>query len=143
VASVATLGAGGALGFEGPSIYIGSVIGTGLQTRFRRLFLLTDVKVLMVAGAAAGVAAGTECSLSSLSVKIVAADRVVGVVILESFEREHAFGAAPFVPVGDPVTHFQPPLAAQFHRSFRHFYGAAGKPLVKEGIFFGYPVNGE
>ena len=57
VASIATLGAGGALGFEGPSIYIGSVIGTGLQTRFRRLFLLTDAKVLMVAGAAAGVAA--------------------------------------------------------------------------------------
>ena len=57
IASIATLGAGGALGFEGPSIYIGSVIGTGLQTRFRRLFLLTDVKVLMVAGAAAGVAA--------------------------------------------------------------------------------------
>jgi len=57
VASIATLGTGGALGFEGPSIYIGSVIGTGLQTRFRRLFLLTDVKVLMVAGAAAGVAA--------------------------------------------------------------------------------------
>ncbi len=57
VASIATLGCGGALGFEGPSIYIGSVIGTGLQTRFRRLFLLTDAKVLMVAGAAAGVAA--------------------------------------------------------------------------------------
>jgi signal transduction histidine kinase/CheY-like chemotaxis protein len=42
--------------------------------------------------AAAGVAQGTECSLSTLSVKIVAADRVVGVVIVESFEREHAFG---------------------------------------------------
>ena len=57
VASIVTLGAGGALGFEGPSIYIGSVIGTGLQSRFRRLFELTDTKVLMVAGAAAGVAA--------------------------------------------------------------------------------------
>jgi CIC family chloride channel protein len=57
VASIATLGSGGALGFEGPSIYIGSAIGTGLQARFRRLFALTDVKVLMVAGAAAGVSA--------------------------------------------------------------------------------------
>ncbi len=57
VASIATLGAGGALGFEGPSIYLGSIIGTGLQTRFRRLFTLTDTKVLMVAGAAAGIAA--------------------------------------------------------------------------------------
>jgi CIC family chloride channel protein len=57
VASVATLGSGGALGFEGPSMYLGSTIGTGLQARFRRLFTLTDTKVLMVAGAAAGVAA--------------------------------------------------------------------------------------
>lgn len=57
LASIATLATGGALGFEGPSIYLGSVIGTGLQARFRRLFTLTDTKVLMVAGAAAGVAA--------------------------------------------------------------------------------------
>lgn len=56
-ASIATLGAGGALGFEGPSIYLGATIGTALQARFRRLFTLTDTKVLMVAGAAAGVAA--------------------------------------------------------------------------------------
>jgi len=44
--------------------------------------------------ATAGVAEGTECSLSSLTVKIVAADRVVGVVVVESFEREYAFGAS-------------------------------------------------
>jgi CIC family chloride channel protein len=56
-ASVATLGSGGALGFEGPSIYIGSAIGTALHARFRRLITLTDAKALMVAGAAAGVAA--------------------------------------------------------------------------------------
>ncbi|MEO5843496.1 MAG: GAF domain-containing protein, partial [Caldimonas sp.] len=42
--------------------------------------------------AAAGVAPGTECSLSTLTVKIVAQDRVVGVVLVESFEREYAFG---------------------------------------------------
>ncbi|MGZ4694875.1 MAG: chloride channel protein, partial [Acidimicrobiales bacterium] len=57
VASITTLGLGGALGFEGPSIYIGATIGTAMQTRFRRLFATTDTKVLMVAGAAAGVAA--------------------------------------------------------------------------------------
>jgi CIC family chloride channel protein len=57
VASIVTLGLGGPLGFEGPSIYIGSTIGTSLQSRFRRFFMLTDTKVLMVAGAAAGVAA--------------------------------------------------------------------------------------
>nr|HET7859707.1 GAF domain-containing protein [Caldimonas sp.] len=42
--------------------------------------------------AAAGIVHGTECSLSTMTVKIVANDRVVGVVIVESFERENAFG---------------------------------------------------
>ncbi len=57
VASMATLGLGGAMGFEGPSLYMGAAAGTGLQARFRRLFDPIDAKVLMVAGAAAGVAA--------------------------------------------------------------------------------------
>lgn len=57
VASVATLGSGGAMGFEGPSLYLGSVIGTWLQTRFLKTVSRQDSKVLMVAGAAAGVAA--------------------------------------------------------------------------------------
>ena len=43
--------------------------------------------------AAAGIAAGTDCSLSSLTVKIVTTERVVGVVVVESFEREYAFGS--------------------------------------------------
>ncbi|MBV9892094.1 MAG: GAF domain-containing protein, partial [Rhizobacter sp.] len=42
--------------------------------------------------AAAGVVHGTDCSLSTMTVKIVAHDRVVGVVVVESFEREYAFG---------------------------------------------------
>ena len=57
VASVATLGLGGAMGYEGPSIYLGAALGAGLQRRFTRLFNRDDAKVLLVAGAAAGVAA--------------------------------------------------------------------------------------
>ncbi len=57
VAAAATLGFGGTMGFEGPSIYMGAAIGTGLQRRFRRWLDPADMKVLMVAGAAAGVAA--------------------------------------------------------------------------------------
>ncbi len=57
VASVATLGLGGPLGYEGPSIYLGAAIGSGLQSRFRRQLSRDDAKVLLVAGAAAGVAA--------------------------------------------------------------------------------------
>jgi CIC family chloride channel protein len=57
VASIATLGGGGAMGFEGPSIYMGSVIGAYLERRFQRFFSREDAKLLMVAGAAAGVSA--------------------------------------------------------------------------------------
>lgn len=57
LASVATLGSGGALGYEGPSIYLGSAIGDGLQARLSRFFSREDAKVLLVCGAAAGVAA--------------------------------------------------------------------------------------
>ena len=57
LASVATLGFGGALGYEGPSIYIGAAAGTWLQRRFRRMFGIEDAKLLMIVGAAAGVAA--------------------------------------------------------------------------------------
>jgi CIC family chloride channel protein len=56
-ASLATLGFGGAMGFEGPSIYLGAGIGAFLQHRLSRLFTREDAKVLMTAGAAAGVAA--------------------------------------------------------------------------------------
>jgi CIC family chloride channel protein len=57
VASVATLGLGGAMGYEGPSIYLGAAAGSSIQRRFARWFSLDDAKVLLVAGAAAGVAA--------------------------------------------------------------------------------------
>jgi chloride channel protein, CIC family len=57
VASVATIGYGGALGLEGPAIYAGAAIGSSVQRRFARLFSREDAKLLLVAGAAAGVAA--------------------------------------------------------------------------------------
>ena len=55
--AIGTLGFGGAMGLEGPSLYIGASIGAAIQTRFRRFFESVDHRVLMVAGAAAGVAA--------------------------------------------------------------------------------------
>ncbi|MED5220411.1 MAG: chloride channel protein [Actinomycetota bacterium] len=57
LAGITTIGMGGALGLEGPSIYAGSTIGLGVRDRFRRWLRREDVKILLTAGAAAGVAA--------------------------------------------------------------------------------------
>ena len=56
-ASIATLGSGGALGLEGPSLYGGSAIGSMIQRRLPSPFRGSDHRTLLVAGAAAGVAA--------------------------------------------------------------------------------------
>jgi CIC family chloride channel protein len=57
LAAVATPGFGGAMGLEGGSLYLGSWCGSFLQRRFPRLTAGSSRQVLMVAGAAAGVAA--------------------------------------------------------------------------------------
>jgi len=57
VAAVATLGSGGAMGLEGPSIYLGASLGAIAQRRFVRFFGGADRNLLLVAGAAAGIAA--------------------------------------------------------------------------------------
>lgn len=56
-ASVMTLGFGGAMGMEGPSLYLGAGIGATLRRRLPWLFGRDETRVLLVAGAAAGVAA--------------------------------------------------------------------------------------
>ena len=69
LASMATLGAGAAMGFEGPSIYLGAATGAALHRRLARRFtggdgrgggsrlIGIDRHAALVAGAAAGVAA--------------------------------------------------------------------------------------
>lgn len=57
LASILTIGFGGALGLEGLSIFTGGAVGTFVQRRMGWLFRPVDQKVLMTAGAAAGVAA--------------------------------------------------------------------------------------
>jgi CIC family chloride channel protein len=57
LAAIATLGSGGAMGMEGPSLYLGASIGTFLQRRFPSMTAGASRRVLLVAGAAAGVAA--------------------------------------------------------------------------------------
>ena len=57
VAGVATLGSGAPMGLEGPSLYLGAALGDTLQRRFPRLFSAQQRRLLLVAGAGAGVAA--------------------------------------------------------------------------------------
>lgn len=66
VASAVTLGSGNAFGFEGPSMLIGGTIGSTVEERFASRLRRDDAKVLMVAGAAAGVAAVFKAPLTGV-----------------------------------------------------------------------------
>jgi CIC family chloride channel protein len=57
LASICTIAAGGSMGLEGPSIYLGAAIGDTVEARARPLMNPDDAKILLVAGAAAGIAA--------------------------------------------------------------------------------------
>ena len=57
IASITTLGLGGAMGYEGPSIFIGTTVGAGAFERVRGWLRGVDRRAALVAGAAAGVAA--------------------------------------------------------------------------------------
>ncbi|MEZ5382802.1 MAG: chloride channel protein [Microthrixaceae bacterium] len=57
VASVVALASGNPLGLEGPAIYMGASAGATVQRRIPRLFGRIDHRLLLVAGAAGGVAA--------------------------------------------------------------------------------------
>ena len=57
LAGIVTIGSGGAVGLEGPSIYAGSSTGLFVHERLGRLFRRDEARILLTAGAAAGVAA--------------------------------------------------------------------------------------
>jgi chloride channel protein, CIC family len=61
-----SLGSGAALGFEGPSLLLGGTIGSFVEERSERRLRRDDAKVLMVAGAAAGVAAVFKAPLTGI-----------------------------------------------------------------------------
>lgn len=66
IASLMTLGSGNAFGFEGPAILLGGTIGSSVDERFGPRQRRDDAKVLMVAGAAAGVAAVFKAPLTGV-----------------------------------------------------------------------------
>lgn len=67
LAAIATLGLGGSAGLEGPSIYMGSSIGSYCARRLKTLgFTDEDLRRLMVAGAAAGISAVFKAPLTGV-----------------------------------------------------------------------------
>lgn len=67
LAAVATLGFGGAAGLEGPSVYLGGVIGSYAIRKARRFgFTSSDVRTFMIAGAAAGISAIFKAPLTGI-----------------------------------------------------------------------------
>ncbi|MCL5005853.1 MAG: chloride channel protein [Acidobacteria bacterium] len=66
-AAVATVGFGGSAALEGPSIYSGGAIGSWLWTKLRRLGLEPrDRRIMLISGAAAGMAAVFRAPLTGL-----------------------------------------------------------------------------
>ena len=57
LAGVATIGLGGSVGLEGPSVYAGATVGHSTQGLFTRWLRREETKMLLTAGAAAGIAA--------------------------------------------------------------------------------------
>ncbi|MDE0117796.1 MAG: chloride channel protein [bacterium] len=57
LAGVATIGLGGSMGLEGPSVYAGATVGHSTQGLFARWLRREETKMLLTAGAAAGIAA--------------------------------------------------------------------------------------
>ena len=57
LAGVATIGLGGSMGLEGPSVYAGATVGHSTQGVFGRWLRREEAKMLLTAGAAAGIAA--------------------------------------------------------------------------------------
>lgn len=67
LAAVTTVGTGGSAALEGPSIYGGGAIGSWLWTRLRRFNLQPrDRRVMLISGAAAGMAAVFRAPLTGL-----------------------------------------------------------------------------
>jgi chloride channel protein, CIC family len=67
VAAIATVGFGGSAALEGPSIYGGGAIGSWLWTKIRRFNLeARDRRIMLISGAAAGMAAVFRAPLTGL-----------------------------------------------------------------------------
>ncbi|MEL6984211.1 MAG: chloride channel protein, partial [Actinomycetota bacterium] len=106
LAGITTIGSGGALGLEGPSIYLGSAIGLRVQERLDRWLGRDAAKLLLTAGAAAGVSALFQTPATGLIFALESPyrDDVAHRALLPSLVASAAgfltFASLPFIELG-------------------------------------------
>ena len=124
-AAITTLGSGGALGLEGPSIYGGSALGAMIQRRVPKAFRGVDHRTLLVAGAAAGVAAIFKAPATGaiFALEVPFRDQMARRMLLPALVAS-ASGYLVFVALSstDPIFAFQSDRAAAFQ--YRDLAGA-------------------
>ena len=130
-ASITTLGSGGAMGLEGPSMYGGSALGAMIQRRLPKAFKGVDHRTLLVAGAAAGVAAIFKAPATGaiFALEVPFRDQMARRMLLPALVAS-ASGYLVFVALSttDPIFSFQTDRAATFE-----YKDLAGAVLI--GIF--------
>lgn len=135
MAGVATIAGGGAMGLEGPSIYTGSVAGLALNRRIKGWLGRDSAKLLLTAGAAAGVSAVFQAPATGVIFALEAPyrDDLVAKAILPSLIASAAsYLTSSWVPFGGTTTLL--PLAFDAEIDPSRLYGAI---LIGIGAGFG------
>lgn len=134
-ASVTTLGSGGAMGLEGPSLYGGSAIGAAIQRRLPAAFRGADHRTLLVAGAAAGVAAIFKAPATGaiFALEVPFRDQMARRMLLPALVAS-ASGYTVFVALSsvNPIFLFPPDRASSFQ-----YRDLAGAVLIGIGCALG------
>ena len=112
----ATIGLGGAVGLEGPAIYMGSAIGLKVQARLERFLGKDAGRLLLTAGAAAGVSALFQAPATGL------------IFALES-------------PYRDDVAHRA--LLPSLMASAASFLTFVAMPFIKRGTVWGFAFRSD
>ncbi len=124
-AAITTLGFGGAMGLEGPSMYGGSALGAMIQRRLPSAFRGVDHRTLLVAGAAAGVAAIFKAPATGaiFALEVPFRDQMARRMLLPALVAS-ASGYLVFVALSntDPIFVFQNDRVASFQ--YRDLAGA-------------------
>ncbi len=124
-AAITTLGSGGAMGLEGPSMYGGSALGAMIQRRLPKAFRGVDHRTLLVAGAAAGVAAIFKAPATGaiFALEVPFRDQMARRMLLPALVAS-ASGYLVFVALSntDPIFSFQADRVASFQ--YRDLAGA-------------------